>query len=306
MTTSSAALRVGTRGSRLALAQTNLVIEALREANVAEEIETVVVRTKGDEVSERQPRGTWEDSDGQFTGELESALLGGAIDVAVHSQKDLPTATTPGVTIAAVCKRGDARDCLVMRPGARGGLAPDARVGTSSVRRALQLAAAHRGIQILPIRGNIDTRLRRLAEGEYDALLLAAAGLQRLGAEVENAHILSFEVMLPAPGQGALAIQARADDTELIGRLGALEDTATRTSVAAERALLRAVGGGCLAPLGAFAEVVGGSLRLRAAYGETAETLRRVELTGEAGAPMKLALRAAAALRSPAPSEALR
>ena len=297
-TTSRSTLRIGTRGSRLALAQTALVVDALRGAAFRHEIETVVVRTKGDDVSEQQPRGTWEDSDGQFTGELESALLSGAIDLAIHSQKDLPTAATPGVTIAAVLKRGDARDCLVTRAGGEGELMSGARVGTSSVRRAFQLSAAHPGIEILPIRGNVDTRLQRLASGEYDALLLAAAGLQRLGGDIPNVHMLSFDVMLPAPGQGALAVQARADDTDLLSRLSAVDDRPTRSSVAAERALLRAVGGGCLAPLGAFADVDGDALRIRAAYGESAQTLRRVEVRGAAADPTMLALRAARALRS--------
>lgn len=296
--TRTTTLRIGTRGSRLALAQTALVVEALRAAGFDGGIENVVVRTTGDEISERQPRGTWEDSDGQFTSELEGALLNGVVDLAVHSQKDLPTAATPGVSIAAVLRRGDARDCLVTAPEGDPDLRPGARVGTGSVRRAVQLSARHPGIQILPIRGNIDTRLRRLAEGEYDALVLAAAGLERLGAETRGVHMLSFETMLPAPGQGALAIQARADDAEMIRRLSAVDDQETGAAVAAERALLRAVGGGCLAPLGALAEVEDGRLRMRAAYGQTAESLRRVELRGAMAAPAELAERAAEQLRA--------
>ena len=297
MTGASGPLRIGTRGSRLALAQTQIVVDALRAARVADDMETVVIRTTGDRISEQLPRGGWEDADGQFTGELESALLGGAIDLAVHSHKDLPTASTPGVTIAAVLARGDARDCLVVHERANGALPAGARIGTSSVRRSMQLSAAHPDVEILPIRGNIDTRMRRLAEGEYDALLLAAAGLDRLGVAFGEVQKLDFGVMLPAPAQGALAIQSRVDDVELIRRLAAVDDAATRAAVAAERALLREVGGGCLAPLGAFADVDGGSLRLRAAYGESAASIRRVDVRGVVDEPFELAGRAAAQIR---------
>jgi hydroxymethylbilane synthase len=299
-------LRVGTRGSRLALAQTALVVEALRDAGFDGPIDTVVIRTTGDAVSEQRPRGTWEDADGQFTGELETALLAGEIDLAVHSQKDLPTASTAGVEIAAVLRRGDARDCLVTRPADDGDVPQGARIGTSSVRRAVQLTAARPDIEVLPIRGNVDTRMRRLDDGEYDALLLAAAGLERLGTERGGVHPLDYDVMLPAPGQGALALQTRSEDADLRSRLSAVDHGPTRTAVDVERALLRAVGGGCLAPLGAFAEADTDGIRLRATYGETAESLHRVDLRGRLDDPVGLAQRAASELRTPADASAPR
>ncbi len=296
------ALRIGTRGSRLALAQAHIVVDALRSARVADAVDVVPIRTHGDEVSELRPRGGWEDADGQFTNELESALLRGSIDLAVHSHKDLPTAPRPGVVIAAVPERADARDCIVTRGGGLDELGPNARIGTSSVRRAAQLRALRTDLAMEPIRGNIDTRLRRLAEGEYDALILAAAGLERLGVSAALIQPLEFDVMLPAPAQGALAVQARADDAALLDPLAALDHQATRTAVDAERELLRAIGGGCLAPLGAYAEVTSGSVRLRAAYAPdgdaAAGSLRRADVVGPVSAAGEVVAAVAAVLVS--------
>jgi hydroxymethylbilane synthase len=287
-------LRLGTRGSRLAIAQAQEAASALAQVIGLGPVEMVEIHTKGDALSERRPAGNLVVGDGQFTGELERALLERRIDVAVHSLKDLPTASNPALTLGAILERGDPRDCLLSRhPGGLDGLPFGARIGTSSVRRAAQLAAARVDLVARHIRGNVDTRLRRLEAGEYDALLLAAAGLDRLGVPVNEDDRLSLEVMLPAPGQGALALQVRADD---VAMLAPLDHGPTRLAVEAERALLRALGGGCLAPLGALAEVVDGQLRLRAAY-EGRNGFTRVDLSGPADRPAEVVAEAAARIR---------
>jgi hydroxymethylbilane synthase len=277
-----ATLRLGTRGSRLAMAQAREAASALAGVLGPGSVELVEIRTKGDAISERRPAGHLVVGDGQFTGELEQALLEQRIDVAVHSLKDLPTASNPALRLGAILKRGDPRDCLLSRhPGGLNGLPFGAMIGTSSVRRAAQLAAARVDLVARPIRGNVDTRRRRLEAGEYDALLLAAAGLDRLGVPVGEDDRLSLDLMLPAPGQGALALQLRADDVALVA---AIDHEPTRVAVLAERALLRALGGGCLAPLGALAEIADGQLRLRAAY-EGPNGFTRVDLSGPADRP---------------------
>ncbi|HYM53467.1 MAG TPA: hydroxymethylbilane synthase [Candidatus Dormibacteraeota bacterium] len=277
--TATTTLRLGTRGSRLAIAQAQLAVGALRQMLGIDSLEVVEIRTTGDAISDRRPAGTLVVGDGQFTGELEQALLENRIDIAVHSLKDLPTASSVGLRLGAILERGDPRDCLLSRhPGGFDGLPLGAEIGTSSVRRAAQLAAARVDLVARPIRGNVDTRLRRLEAGEYDALLLAAAGLDRLGIPPREDDRLSLDLMLPAPGQGALALQVRAGDAML---LAALDHAPTRIAVEAERALLLALGGGCLAPLGALGEVRHGKLRLRAAY-EGSGGFARVDVTGPA------------------------
>ena len=294
MSTVATTLRLGTRGSRLAMAQSQEAASALAQVLGLGSVEMVEIRTKGDAISERRPAGHLVVGDGQFTGELERALLEQRIDVAVHSLKDLPTASNPALRLGAILERGDPRDCLLSRhPGRLDGLPFGARIGTSSVRRAAQLAAARVDVVAHPIRGNVDTRLRRLEAGEYDALLLAAAGLDRLGVLVSEEDRLSLEVMLPAPGQGALALQVRAEDVAL---LAPLDHAPTRLAVQTERALLRALGGGCLAPLGALAEVLDGQLRLRAAY-EGRHAFTRVDITGPADRPAEVVAEAAARIR---------
>ena len=294
MSTVATILRLGTRGSRLAIAQAHEAASALGQVLGTGSVEMVEIRTKGDIISERRPAGQLVVGDGQFTGELERALLEGRIDVAVHSLKDLPTAGNPALRLGAILERADPRDCLLSRhPGGLEGLPFGAGIGTSSVRRAAQLAAARLDLVARLIRGNVDTRLRRLDAGEYDALLLAAAGLDRLGVSVSDGDRLSLDVMLPAPGQGALALQVRAEDVPLVAPLDHLP---TRLAVQAERSLLRALGGGCLAPLGALAEVVDGQIRLRAAYeGRTGFT--RVDLNGPADRSGELVVEAAARIR---------
>jgi hydroxymethylbilane synthase len=262
--TAQATLRIGTRGSRLALAQARLVQRALARNGGAELVE---VRTHGDAISERHARGGFEATDGQFTAELEKALGRCEVDLAVHSYKDLPTQPAAGLLVAAVPSRGDARDCLLSREGGGlDGLPHGARVGTSSVRRARQLLHERPDLRVEPMRGNVETRIARMRSGEYDGVLLACAGLDRLGIPVPDEARLPFELMLPAPAQAALAIQARTDRPDLVELLAPLEDGNARLAVEAERALLRSIGGGCLAPLGVLGEVAHGRLRLRATY----------------------------------------
>lgn len=285
--TTTATVRIGTRESRLALAQARIAAEAV--APVFGSGELVTISTRGDAISERRPHAGWVATDGQFTRELERALLDGRVDIVVHSFKDLPTAPVQGLVIGAVLERADARDCLVT---ADGGTLEDlpfgARIGTSSPRRAAQLAAARSDLIAVPIRGNVETRIARLAAGEFDALVLAAAGLDRLGIEVADHARLAFDLVLPAPAQGALAIQARTVDTTLLDALHRIDHGPTRIAVEAERALLRRIGGGCLAPLGALGEVSAGTLRLRAAY-ETADgTYLRAEAFGPVDDPAEL------------------
>jgi hydroxymethylbilane synthase len=286
-------LRLGTRASRLALAQAEIAVRALVEGAGLGPVEIVPLTTHGDAISARQPRGRWVATDGQFTRELERALLDERVDLVVHSFKDLPTAPVEGLVVGAVLERADARDCLLTADG--GGLDDlpfGGRVGTSSPRRAAQLAAARCDLIAMPIRGNVETRLRRLEAGEYDALVLAAAGLDRLGIQVPESARLPFELMLPAPAQGALALQVRADDAPLRQALATVDHAPTRIAVEAERALLRRIGGGCLAPLGALGEVEGPTLRLRAAFEDGSGAFVRVEAIGARDDPASVVERA--------------
>ena len=270
---------IGTRGSRLALRQTNIVLEALRAAHPQARFEARTIHTGGDKssasLSEIGGRGV-------FVIELERALLSGDIDIAVHSLKDLPVEETPGLTIAAVPAREDVRDVLISREGAGlRALASGATIGTGSPRRAAQLAAVRPDLRIADIRGNVDTRIRKVQEGEYDAIVLAAAGLARLGWLDQASEVFAPELMLPAVGQGALAVQARSDDAEASAVVGALDDHDTRLTVRAERALERRLGGGCHAAVAALGEVTGDRLRLRGLVGSTDGRLLRGELAGE-------------------------
>ena len=252
----SAPLLLGTRGSALALAQTRLVLEALGGAG-----ETQVVRTTGD----LSTRPLHELGDGVFVTALEDALRAGTIDAAVHSLKDLPTGPRPGLVIAAILPREDPRDVLVTT--ARGGLAtlvPHARVGTSSPRRDAALRAVRPDIVTGPIRGNVETRLQKVARGDHDATVLALAGMRRLGLAVADDEILTFAVMLPAPGQGAIAVQCRADDEATRDRLAAIDHQPTRFTTDAERELLRLLGGSCDLALGALGRIEGQDLVLDA------------------------------------------
>jgi hydroxymethylbilane synthase len=249
--TATRTLRVGTRASALARTQTDTVAAALGVP-----VEIVPIVTAGDRsaAAVTQLGGT-----GVFVTALRSALLGGEIDVAVHSYKDLPTAAADGITIAAIPRREDARDALVARDGLTlGELPPGSRVGTGSPRRAAQLNALGLGIEVVPLRGNVDTRLRRVSDGELDAVVLAYAGLRRLGRADEVTEILDPIQVLPAPAQGALAIECRTSDEAAIDMVSVLDHIDTRTAVTAERALLAALEAGCSAPVGALAEIADG------------------------------------------------
>lgn len=234
-------VRVGTRGSRLALAQAARVTEALAVQGLS--CEVVVVRTHGDRHPD-QPAAAL--GIGAFVKDLEAALLAGRIDLAVHSAKDLPGTMADGLVLAAFLRRDDPRDALVTRDGAGFEALPSgAVVGTDSPRRRAFLLAAHPHLVVRGLRGNVDTRLAKLDSGEVDALLLAAAGLERLGLADRAAERLDPSVMLPAVGQGAIAVQARAAEWDLRQALGVLDHAATRAAVEAERALLAGLGGGC-------------------------------------------------------------
>lgn len=258
--TATPRLRLGTRASALARWQADWVAAELGKLGV--DVEMIHVSTQGD-VSSR-PLGAI-GGQGVFTKELQRALLCGDIDLAVHSLKDLPTERVPGLQLAAVPVRESTRDVLVSRVANRFAALPhSARVGTGSVRRRAQLLHARPDLQVTEIRGNVDTRLRKLDDGQYDAIVLAEAGLRRLGLGERIAQILPGELMLPAAGQGALGIEARSDDGPTLQTLAPLDHPATHSAVLAERALLTALHAGCLAPVGVWARVDGGQLQLDA------------------------------------------
>ena len=244
-------IRIGTRGSLLATTQSGIVRDALRERG--HDAELVVVATDGDLSS----APIAEIGVGVFTTALRDALAAAEIDVAVHSYKDLPTAEDPRFVIAAIPTRADARDALVARDGlVLGELPAGSAIGTSSVRRAAQLRALGLGLEIRPLRGNLDTRLNRVSNGDLDAVVVARAGLARIGRLGDVTETLEPVQMLPAPAQGALAVECRAGDTGLAELLAELDDADTRAAVTAERALLSELEAGCSAPVGAIAEVV--------------------------------------------------
>lgn len=253
----SSSLRLGTRGSPLSLAQAAGVTQALRSRGIA--IEIVPIRTTGDH---NQRESSIHLGTGVFVKELEQALLRGRVDLAVHSAKDLPTAETDGIIMAAVLPRGDARDALISRDGmGLAELTPGSWIGTDSPRRRAFILAARPDLRVRGIRGNVDTRLRKLQAGEVDAVVLAVAGLQRLELAHRITEVLSPEVMLPAVGQGALVVQLRADDPAL-PLVAQLDDYSTRQELVAERAFLRFMGGGCRAPFAALARCNGKQLDL--------------------------------------------
>ncbi len=261
MNSPPADLILGTRGSGLAVAQTNMVAEALRGRHEGLVIENRILKTEGD-VRDKEAFGPGDR--GVFVKTIERALLAGEIDFAVHSLKDLPSGETPGLVIAAIPEREDPRDALVSRTaGGLERLPAGARVGTGSPRRRSQLLLARPDLRIEPLRGNIDTRAGRVRDGELDAVVLAAAGLIRLGLQA-TWHLIDPGICLPAVGQGALAIQARADDAATIECLALLDHAPTRFQVEAERAFLEELGGGCMAPATAWARDESGGLRIDA------------------------------------------
>ena len=244
-------LRIGSRGSPLALVQSALVRDALRARYPGVEVTILPITTRGDLWQDRSIAELGEE--GVFVTAIEEALREGRIDIAVHSAKDLPTRLPDDLRIAACLPRADARDVLVSRGGTLQSLPPASRVGTSSPSRRAQLLAARPDLSVAEIRGNVDTRLRKLAAGEYDALVLAGAGLIRLGREDAATEWLSLDVMIPAPGQGVLAIQVRASDHGVGEAVAPLDDAPSTRALAAERAFLAATGAGCTGVVGAFA-----------------------------------------------------
>lgn len=275
-------VRIGTRGSSLAMCQAQIVQAQLEERWPEREFALRTIKAQADKNPELSLVAMG--GEGVFVKELETALLNGDVDLAVHSLKDLPLGLPTGVRLAAVLKREDPRDALVSRDGEGFDALPaGSRVGTSSLRRRSQLLRRRQDLELLEIRGNVDTRLRKLAEGRYDAIVLAACGLIRLGLEERITEYLSLDVMLPEPGQGCLAIEARANDRELLDLLTALDDPMSRASVEAERAFLDGLGGGCRVPIAAYASCRDGTLELN---GAVIAADGSAELRGRLSGPM--------------------
>jgi hydroxymethylbilane synthase len=257
-------IKLGTRGSQLALVQARWVKDGLEALHTSVKVEIVTITTKGD--MQTGPLSTGGDT-GLFTKVIEDALLRDEVDIAVHSLKDLPTVQPAGLAIAAVPKRLDPHDALVSRDGMTlDALGKGARIGTSSVRRKAQLLAFNCEIEVVPLRGNLDTRLRRVLDADFDAIVVAKAGLIRMQRDDVKAVSLPFDKVLPAAGQGALAVEARQDDAELLELVGGLNHADSAATTRAERMVLERLGAGCQVPIGVLAESAGsGNMRLRCA-----------------------------------------
>ena len=298
---SDAPLRIGTRGSRLARAQATLVRGILAEAHPGlPPAELVVIKTTGDRVRDRPLAEIG--GKGLFTKEIEEALIARRVDVAVHSMKDLPTRLPAGLVIGCLLPREDPRDAL-FAGGAEhiADLPQGAVVGTASLRRAAQLRARRPDLRVVPFRGNVDTRLRKLAAGEVDATLLAVAGLKRLGLAARIGAVLEPEEMLPAVAQGAIGIECRQEDARVRDLLAPLDHAETAARVAAERALLAVLDGSCRTPIAALAEVVGGVMRLRGLVAlPDGSDLHAVDRRGDAAAATALGRDAGAELKAAA------
>lgn len=263
-------LRIGTRASALALCQANYVAEALHRLHSVE-TELIRIRTSGDRMQSapvaqiNEQIGAESGTKGVFIKELEEALLAGTIDLAVHSMKDVPTEIPDGLGFGAITRREDPRDCLISRTGRTLKTLPaGARVGTSSLRRQAQLRHHRPDLDVQDLRGNVDTRLKKLDAGEFDSIVLAMAGVNRLGLASRITQVLGEDIILPAVGQGALGVETRSHDTQTAKLVGVLNDAGSQACVAAERALLHALQGGCQVPLGALAVLRGGELHLDA------------------------------------------
>ena len=264
-------ITIGTRGSKLALWQTNWVKGELERLHPGLQVNIEIISTKGDRVLDVSLPKLGEQGKGLFTKELEEAIHERRVDLAVHSLKDLPTELPAGLHIGAISVREDVRDALVARTGIAGfsNLPHNALVGTSSLRRQAQLRAARPDLRLEPIRGNVDTRLRKLDDGEFDAIILAAAGLHRLGFGERITEHLDMELVLPAVGQGALAIETRSDDAAVNEIVSRLNHEATEMACRAERAFLKGLGGGCLVPIAAHAKFAGTTLTLKGLVAST-------------------------------------
>jgi len=252
-------VKIGTRKSRLAMAQAQQVREVLSAAHPGWDIELVPITTTGDRFADVPVSAV--EGKGIFLKELEDALLSREIDCAVHSMKDVPTELPPELTIAVMLKREDPRDGLVASCSLAD-LPAGSRIGTGSSRRISQLLSFRPDFQCTPVRGNVDTRVRKWRDGQYDALVLAVAGLKRIGLAHLVSQILPFDIMLPAAGQGAIGIEVRSEDHRLLENISCLDDRETHVAVSAERAFLAAVGGGCRLPIGVYGAVEGSELHL--------------------------------------------
>jgi hydroxymethylbilane synthase len=252
-------VKIGTRKSRLAMAQAQQVREVLSAAHPGWDIELVPITTTGDRFADVPVSAV--EGKGIFLKELEDALLSREIDCAVHSMKDVPTELPPELTIAVMLKREDPRDGLVASCSLAD-LPAGSRIGTGSSRRISQLLSFRPDFQCTPVRGNVDTRVRKWRDGQYDALVLAVAGLKRIGLAHLVSQILPFDIMLPAAGQGAIGIEVRREDHRLLENISCLDDRETHVAVSAERAFLAAVGGGCRLPIGVYGAVEGSELHL--------------------------------------------
>ena len=280
-----------TRPSALARWQTARVIQLLQAAHPGLVGSEHVITTPGDRVLDRPLPEIG--GKGLFTRELEDALLSGKVQAAVHSLKDLPVQDTPGIVVAAIPEREAVQDVLIAADGQMlSNLREGARVGTCSLRRASQLLAYRPDLTILPLRGNVDSRVRKVLNGEYDAIVLAQAGLTRLGLQAHISEVFPLDVMLPAPGQGALAVQCRADDQETIELLATIHDPRTAAAVDAERAFLSSLGGGCSLPVGAFAQKNDGNIILTGAV-ISADGKQAIRLSAVDKEPKKLGQRLA-------------
>jgi len=298
-------LRIATRRSRLALWQAEHVKARLEALHAGLQVALLPMSTRGDELLE--VRLDKVGGKGLFVKELESALEDGRAELAVHSMKDVPAQLPAGFVLAAILEREDPRDAFVSnRYASPGALPRGARVGTSSLRRAAQLAERHPGLKLATLRGNVETRLAKLDRGEYDAILLAAAGLKRLGLATRIRGLLSMEESLPAPGQAAMGIECLSGAAEVLRLVAPLQHAASSACVRAERAVSLALGGSCTIPLGAYAELQGGRLRLRALVAAPDGTrAARVECEGIAAEPEALGAQAAAELRARGAEEIL-
>jgi hydroxymethylbilane synthase len=296
-TTHRSVIVIGTRKSKLALTQTDMIRAALLAAHPGLEVGVEHITTKGDVILDR-PLSAIGDK-GLFVTEIEDAMRQGRVDLAVHSAKDLPSELPPDMALAAFPAREDPRDALIARQGYSFDQLPEgAVVGTSSLRRACQIRHHRQDLQIVDLRGNVDTRLRKLDEGQYDAIVLAAAGLRRLGLEQRVTQFLDPTLMLPAVSQGILGIEVRAGDTEIADLLAPLDDANARAAALAERAFLRRVGGGCQVPVAAYAQLDGQHITIAGLIGSREGHIIRGELDGTVSEAETLGTRLAEALLS--------
>jgi hydroxymethylbilane synthase len=298
-------LAIATRKSRLALWQAQHIAMLLKKRHRELDVELLPLSTRGDELIDR--RLDEAGGKGLFVKELENAMSDGRADLAVHSMKDMPAELPPGFALAAITQREDPRDALVSKKFVSlKGMHAGTRVGTSSLRRQAQIGERHPGLQVRLLRGNVDTRIAKLDRDEYDAIVLAAAGLTRLGLQARISAYLAADEMLPAPGQGALGIECLADRAEIAALLAPLADDATTACVRAERAVSRALGGSCALPLAAYAELHSGSIRLRALVASSdGKRVIRSALEADASDPEGLGNRVAQDLRRQGAEEIL-